>query len=673
MNYVDLNLSIDLGSDSLKIAYAYKIYSQVYYGKLTLSSDSKKINSIIPAIALYNTASSSWIFANDAEENSSSDFSFIVKIKDLLALLQFNEDTKIYSSNMKYYKYATIFPKFYFPNPPKISEKNLLDFSYKEKNDMTFDGKITPQTLCENFFKYIAQIVLEKINIMGHAQDIEFDNIKIVQIFSPNDTEPYIDEISRLITLSFGKSPLKKLNSTRALCVLADYQKKLPDGEDILVFDMGEKKISSSTTRAGSSGSKRIIVDGVDGHREPLPNGGSDFDLIVAQKLIETINNVETTGYPSRGKEGFKSNSVLHSKEYLLLQNIKTTKMIFSMAKDEYNYYNTLPISIERETHIQTMISLDMFQSWIGIKGNNGVARNIVDYIYDELSRKINKKVNTVFLAGGLIETIGLLDYINTQINKKMNRRISFRTFDLSFSQNNINYYPIEEFEDSTYSIALGGAIFLLENYKIDVCLPLTYGTWAYGSSDLKLLRVFKDENGKEMYKGDIIPQTNKLLELGVFEFNTHAPECIEGEEFYSLNITEKELANRFGRSTMYFNNQYLIVGEPKSKERTAVEEFFDIKTVSGNTNDINRSSKIVYFYNNRQIKFLDALTIYFDEGVTLDKNGKMTPFIRNNKYKNQFQYARCNYVNYSGSAFNIELSEVEFRFENMNSFEIKR
>ena len=102
-------------------------------------------------------------------------------------------------------------------------------------------------------------------------------------------------------------------------------------------------------------------------------------------------------------------------------------------------------------------------------------------------------------------------------------------------------------------------------------------------------------------------------------------------------------------------------------------KEFFDIKTVSGNTNDINRSSKIVYFYNNRQIKFLDALTIYFDEGVTLDKNGKMTPFIRNNKYKNQFQYARCNYVNYSGSAFNIELSEVEFRFENMNSFEIKR
>ena len=76
-----LNICFDLGSDTLKVVYAYKDSAKnVHCGKL----NSKAINqSAIPAAAFYDEDDKKWIFGNEIDDSSNESFITVVKIKFL--------------------------------------------------------------------------------------------------------------------------------------------------------------------------------------------------------------------------------------------------------------------------------------------------------------------------------------------------------------------------------------------------------------------------------------------------------------------------------------------------------------------------------------------------------------------------------------------------------------
>ena len=57
---VTLNVSIDLGSDTMKVAYAFEYEGAVYYGKISKKGLPTEV--AIPAVAYYDTQSKAWSY-----------------------------------------------------------------------------------------------------------------------------------------------------------------------------------------------------------------------------------------------------------------------------------------------------------------------------------------------------------------------------------------------------------------------------------------------------------------------------------------------------------------------------------------------------------------------------------------------------------------------------------
>ena len=130
-----LVISLDLGTDSIKAAFAYMKRGDLSYGKLEALPPE---NTPFASLAYYDEEVDTWIFG---KRKNIRNFKNIVKITDLLSLLSNAKDSDFYYKE----KY---FPKFYFPHidTEKSSFEDLI------KNNKTFMGNKTPQEVCEMFF-----------------------------------------------------------------------------------------------------------------------------------------------------------------------------------------------------------------------------------------------------------------------------------------------------------------------------------------------------------------------------------------------------------------------------------------------------------------------------------------------------------------------------------------
>ena len=97
----NLEVAIDLGSDTVKVAYAFKTKKSVEYGKLSPCDITGSV--IVPAIAYFDEDASSWLFGEDVYKNVDKSFVTVVKIKSLLSLLLIQPDKKLNESNREYY------------------------------------------------------------------------------------------------------------------------------------------------------------------------------------------------------------------------------------------------------------------------------------------------------------------------------------------------------------------------------------------------------------------------------------------------------------------------------------------------------------------------------------------------------------------------------------------
>lgn len=480
----DLYLGFDLGGDSLKVAYAFKNSSgELMVGKIFAEEDSFQPG--LSAKVLYDKQDKKWYFGDEIETSGVEDFTNTVKIKDLLGLLKNvtskklakAEREEIQKSNKDFYENKKYFPKFRFPH--KVNHIN--DFQKLVDLQDVFEAEETPQAICENYFKYVKR----KVNYFVEqiAGKVSFKkNAQISLVYPTNAGAKYCEEFRRIIEKVFGKqNVVKTIKSTRAISYWALKSKYFKENDHFLIFDLGEETIS---VVKGNIDGKDIMLDGADGHSLPIDLGGIDVDNAVFELISKQIIDREMLGYPSAGNEGHLYEQPLRSKQYLFMKNIKHAKVLFGMVDYEKIFENKnsktidkgIPISIVREVLVQRYLRRKEFKDCLGLNKTNqkSVAQQILKYIEDEVKKNINEKVNKILIAGGVSETVGLVDFIKTKLKREI---ITFDNVPIKSIQ---EQFKINTTEESVYAAAVGGALVALDKYKISILFSRHYGT--YGS-----------------------------------------------------------------------------------------------------------------------------------------------------------------------------------------------
>ena len=366
---VRLNIGIDLGSDSLKIAFAYsgskfKFKSGSFrYGKF--ESDSENIRVALPALAYYDDDKEAWIFGDDVEKKSASSFVKVIKLKSLLSLLIPGNDLDANISNKTLYEKGNHFPKFFFPTRRGMDEN--FQHAVNEGRTFTVPG-CTPKMLLEQFFKgYVYGIVKKNVELLAqeHGIDVSMNDLRTTVVHPPKVGDAYVAELRRLVAIAFGREPYKALSTVKALALYAFRKEMIKEGEEALLFDMGEEDIS--VAKAFMNGSQ-VLIEGAEGHNEPLALGGVDVDDAIAQFIEKSISHRVTLGRMLPEGEEAEPEKPIVGKQYLFMKNVKKAKIVLSRPDDEESaFHDGVPIGLHCELYIQRLLTRPEFDACIGI------------------------------------------------------------------------------------------------------------------------------------------------------------------------------------------------------------------------------------------------------------------------------------------------------------------
>ena len=388
-------------------------------------------------------------------------------------------------------------------------------------------------------------------------------------------------------------------------------------GEKILLFDMGEEDISVSKASLikGAGNTSGIAIDGQSGHNMPIEIGGNDIDEVIAAQLEKRIAGREIPGTPSYGEAGHIEEKGLNSKQYLFVKNIKMAKTYFSRMNYE-PYLNEvfsegIPVDAHREVYVQTIINKTDVLQWIGIDKNLGICKQILDYINQEVKRPVNTDVTKIMLCGGLAETIGLEDAVRS----KMAKTTKVVCFD--YAKDRKGQFSIQKHEDSIYAAALGGAMISLKNYKIQMVLTLSYGTFlasALNGVTTRFLRLFVDKGTPISENGDtfLFPSTISGYTVAQEILSTHYTQS-QISQFTNLKLT---------------GNKELFIYEPGSTDRNRVAKAAGLEVISGAAKGNSMNIYFFVMHRGKRVK-VTIPKISYIEGVRIDGNGKITPFIK--------------------------------------------
>ncbi len=651
-----LHLGIDLGGDTIKIAYATEKGGKVVYGKITEKGFSSQ--TAIPALAYYDEQNTKWYFGNELNQYGFESFITVVKIKNLLSLLtkpskpvikptddgspipvakkkeakrEWQKRLAEWESNVNYYNAESHFPKFFFP----VEKAFLSNYKQMVDDEMTFVASgFTPKKICEEFFKYINKIVESRKAELESELGFEISGYEITLVHPAKTCDEFLEECSRLIKLVFGVAPFKVLSSNKALALYAQHRGDVKSGDSFLVFDMGEESLS--VVQASLFGDQ-VAIDGVEGHSEPIEIGGNDIDRAIVNFLEEKIADRETAGTPSAGSRGHLVEGSVYSKRYLLMKEVKRAKVIFSKPIKKGSIFESgVPVTFRCELDVTCEITKEEVEKCIGVKRGNGIACKIVDYIFHELTLPINKRVKKIFLSGGLVETYSLLDFIKAELAQEK-RKVEV----ISFDDGNLrgSEFTILSHEDSVFAPSVGGAIVGYKNITINTVLSLSYGTWAMGryvpatdrdltfTKEGKYLSIFAN-------RGDVIgPNGTKFLTKNPF---TLGGSGVTREEMFSLLDTNAEIEAACSDPKNYTDTaweycetsegKHLVIGNPQDEKRKVLMKTVGLTRVAG-----GEKSRIYMMYRDKYLRLKnDKDKISIKEGVFFDKNGVAKPIIEN-------------------------------------------
>ena len=657
---VCVNIGLDLGSDALKIAYAFqKQNGEVEYGKFSVSDAITQV--AVPAVAYYDELARKWLFADEVDRSSSTSFITVVKIKTLISLLQRVADPKVSERNAEYYRSGHDFPKFYFPVRRKVSD----DFDASVRADRTFKAEGTPQSVCESFFAYVAKKVNKRIAALAKSRGFTDYTVRLATVYPPRVGREYVQEFGRLASGAFGTEVFKELSSTKALGMFARHRGALRKNDYVLVFDLGEEDIS--VARVGLVGDA-VVIDGADGHSEPLAFGGRDVDEAIEQYIEDGISECETMGTPSAPSGGHIRERGLHSRQYLFMKEIKKAKTILSRNLAEGSLFESgVPVSVSRSLYIQRSIDRSMLMGCLGTSTGIGVANVVVRYISDEIKLPVNRGVKKIFLSGGLTETYSLLDYVRAKLaSDPRTCFVEICTFD--DGREDDDGFTILSNEDSVYAPAVGGAIVALFDMDVKTALALSYGTWGY-KDGRKLLIPFAD-------KGELLDPDGAKEFLTVPFKITGAR--VEDEEIFSYALSAADIRDKAVDGLEYYTDKggrvYLVVGEPNGSAaskaaRKKCRELAGLKTVAGGV-----GSGIIFRHHGRRIKLMEEAAtarVFFKEGISVDADGRAKPILVN--VSEEFRPTPVTYMKGGDADWDVRgiyAHEIEFTFEGVEAFD---
>ncbi len=660
-----LNIGLDLGGDTIKVAFAYQNQkNKFFYGKLM--KDDVLTQVALPAIAYYDQYLQQWVYGDDVDKVSDQSFITVVKIKALLSLLlehkaqlkdtnaypfeaneteeqrqkRLTEETKLNNArNREYFYNNNHFPKFYFP----VRRQMQRDYNAMVQKGMTFQAIGTPQTVCEGFFAYVRDIIEQCIVNLSKQTGVEFSKFNIAVVHPSRTGKAYVTELESLVKKVFGDKPHKILSTTKALCMYAWHRGNVNTDEQILAFDLGEESISCA--KATLDDENNFMIDGADGHNSPLNVGGNNIDDAVSNYIETGIQQRETVGTSSYGSDGHIEERGLLSKQYLFSRDIKEAKMAFGL--DYYNeiFPNGVPIGIHRDLFIQRNLNPKEFLECTGIAQNNGVARRIYDYIDQELSRDNNAHVKKVFLSGGLLETYSLLDYL-TKLIETNHKGVKVFTFE-NIQSDVPDSFKIGQIEDSTYAPAVGAAVVSARNLPVDTVVSVSYGTFTgvtqrehYGSIFLDLFlsrgmplpaeRKFyiSDEDGYGI--GHEAAKDNYNRVSGPGEPCSESPEAllltfagqrdIDKKKYFPASAVRDLGQVTIVRSANGTEKAYVNLGkgrngpDPNAPQYKNAETYIGLRSITG---------KLTFEYKGKPIVLREQLQIV--EGIWVDEEGSVT------------------------------------------------
>lgn len=646
-----IHVALDLGSDTLKIVYAFKKDGREYTGKIVHSGDTM---TALPAVAFYDADVSKWYFAEEVTKQHGKSYLTVVKIKRLISLLQNKGGEKnksVWESNVKHYNCGEHFPKFYFP----MEAEEAYDFNQLIKKQSTFVASgYTPKTVCELYFKHIAKVVNQRLTALMKKFDCNYEPLLSI-VYPPHVGKEYVAELQRLVRLGFDNkySVEVALSMTKALSIYASERELLHDKEKALIFNVGEEKTFVAKTHLFGRGStKRISIDGVEGHAEAIDLGGNDIDRAVANYLESKMEQRETMGSPSVGNVGHIYERGLLTKQYLFLQEIKSAKIIFGMYDSGDPLFGSgVPVNASRDLNINLKLTHAEFAECVGIKKDgvsfytNSFAHKLCKYVESELSGYVNQDVTHVFISGGVVETYNLVAVIRRHV-KKLRPNIIVQTFESESSkpyEMDGEGFEIFSHEDAVYAPAVGCAIASLNNIKVKTVTSLSYGTdasWTMGGPCFFSMLLDKNQE---------IPEEGRLPDAQPYCVSSscgYAPLMIFSTSLSAADIRSRKFSTDRDYRVEYDGNNQLSLsrlinlGSANKRNETYLRA---MQKKIGFMQRNKDADAIITFHVNGKRVYLNRVTLGgvdtvldFYAGIKIDGLGVATPFACNNAEKNR-------------------------------------
>jgi len=714
----EIYICLDLGNDTLKISYAYENSAGESYGKLMVDD---LVNHVaIPAVAYYDEDEKVWKFADELEHTSGKPFHTVVKIKSILTMFVKPESEEGAEENLEYYTGKNLFPKFCFP---ERSKQEPLFSTLVEKRLVFKAPGFTPKTVCEAFFAHVKNIVEERVQALSENTGVTFAPIRnIAIVYPPKQGKQYVDELSRLVWHTFGEKPSHVLISTQALGLLAFHKKMINEGDRALVFDMGDETVSVSKIWLNDNEeiSAGVLIDSREAHSKPAEIGGSDIDEKIAEFIDATIFDRESIGYPSSGEEGHIYENGLFVNQYLMMKDIKKSKTAMPLAGTGM-FKDGVPITVHREVLVQRLISESDFGDCVGTSMDNGVAKKLMEYIFDELRLAVNRDVTKIIFAGGMIETHGLLEYIKKQLYKEYPQIRVYKFEENTWGtetkitvpkQSEPTPPPAPKKEEkkggrrsrkgkkntaleadeapAVTEILAPEEIFeqaVPAAEKTETVCPYDiqfYEASAYASSlggAIVAMRNYSVDNvlsysyGTWLYhpgsdkkhlklfaeRGSLLKEKETRFSMAASLMLDRKPQDrIEGDELFSTIINTKEiLAHRYSH-TLTYEDDFLIVGNDGDEDRRLCEDIIDLRIVGG-----GKGTEINFYYKDQQVSLYTKsgeASVNFEEGFVVDQDGRAVPFFSNMRAFNNENIVAKNMK--TGAIYNINSKDVEFRLQ---------
>ena len=401
-----------------------------------------------------------------------------------------------------------------------------------------------------------------------------------------------------------------------------------------------------------------VMVDGVDGHLQPLNLGGNDIDENINDYIEAKIEGKETIGTAKAGTAGHITETGLISKQYLLMKNIKKAKFILSSEYRNHPLFRQgVPININREALVQQYLTMDEMKKCIGLDGNpEKTGYKIFDYIRKEVDRPINQDCEKIFISGGVIETSGLVDFIQQKLNEEVKRDkpLSVNTF--KRRQSGKGELEILSYEDSLYAPSMGGNLISLKEIEIKQCLSLSYATYLRSDDPKykgqKILKIFVDKGTEINAEGETKFVMNSAIYASV------------NQELYSTVITNKDLRRKIHQDKVTYDAlNKLVIFEDVSEDRIKTAPILALTTVAG-----GKDASINITYKGEKIgEVLSQSGLFYSEGIKVDEEGHASPFIT----KNEPNERTIQIKKMDGTIMNVPVSDCDIAYEGVSDFKV--